>query len=167
MFEPKDGDKSRNDRIAPAVMFYGRYDLIKTTCLRFFNATVASGSVFNNGGIYFAYELADAFDGRLELVPLLGAQILSFDYDDENDAYHKAIYPQGAEIVWNNAFGIENYNVVYGMFLSTSSQNDYQNLWVRWGKGYFWELNYINWAQDGFRAKMWGLSIGLPMFQAF
>jgi hypothetical protein len=167
MFEPRDGDESRNQRVAPALMFYGRYDLLKTTSLRFFNATVASGSLFNNGGLYFAYELADAFDGRLELVPLLGAQILSFDYDDEKDAYHKAIYPQGAELVWNNAFNVENYLVVYGMFLSTSSQQEYQNLWIRWGKKYFWELNYINWEQDGLKAKMWGLSIGLPLFQAF
>lgn len=167
MFEPRDGDKSRNQGVAPALMFYGRYDLQASTSLRFFNATVASGSLFNNGGIYFAYELADAFDGRLELVPLLGAQILSFDYDDENSAYHKAIYPQGAELIWNNAFNIENYLVGYGMFLSTSSKRDYQNLWIRWGRGYFWELNYINWEEDGFKAKMWGLSIGLPLFQAF
>lgn len=167
MFEPKDGGMSRKQRVAPALMVYGRYDLVKTTSLRLFNATVASRSVFNNAGIYFAYELADAFDGRLELVPLLGAQVLSFDYGSGRGFKHKAIYPQGAELVWNNAFNIENYSLVYGMFLSTSSSSDYENLWIRWGRKYFWELNYINWKRDNSTAKMWGLSIGIPFFQAF
>ena len=43
---------------------------------------------------------------------------------------------------------------------------EYRNVWVRWGKNYFWELNLIEWGQDDFKASMWGLSVGFP-FKGF
>lgn len=69
------------DRWAPSVMLYGKLDFTPTTSLRFFDAAIISKSKFNNGGLYFAYEMADAFDGRLSFIPLLGAQALSFRFD--------------------------------------------------------------------------------------
>ena len=74
------------------------------------------------------------------------------------------IFPQGIEFLWKHAFGIKNYIVGGGGFASPSETVDYQNLWIRWGKDYFWELNYIYWGipEEDHNAKMWGLSIGFP-----
>ena len=49
------------------------------------------------------------------------------------------------------------------VFLSPSNDLDYKNIWIRWGKSYFWELNLIEWGQDNFKASMWGLSVGFPL----
>lgn len=153
--------------IAPAAMAYARLDLTNTTSFRLFNALVTNKSFFNNAGIYFAYELADAFDQRLQFVPLLGLQGLSFKFNSASPTSHKIIYPQGLEVVYNHAFGITNYQIVYGMFLSTQSQETYDNAWIRWGKKYFWEVNYIRWGRNTERAQTWGLSIGIPFLSFF
>ncbi len=164
IFSANQGVDARNDKLSPALMIYGKFDMGRTTSLRFFDAFVMNKSIFNNSGMYFAYELADAMDGRIQFVPLIGFQGLSFGHDKKS-FQHELIFPQGFEIVYRNAFGIENYNVVYGTFLSTSSKERYTNLWLRWGKGYFWELNFIDWQKDEREARMYGLSIGLPLAQ--
>ena len=74
------------------------------------------------------------------------------------------IYPQGFEILYKHAF-IENYNLAYGMFLSTNSEK-YTNAWFRYGKKNFLELNYITWGHEQSQIKMWGLSVGIPFFSA-
>lgn len=163
MFGAEENERVRDTAPAPAVMLYGKFDLGSKSSFRFFDALVVNESRFNNAGIYFAYEIADAFDKRVSIYPLLGAQILSFKYNKLTTTKHDFIYPQGFEAVFRHAFGLKNYTVVYGMFLSTSSSVTYDNLWVRWGRGYFWELNYIRWGQDKQEATTYGLSIGFPL----
>ncbi len=155
------------ENIAPTFMIYGKYDFTKTVSLRFFDALVYNKSIFNNSGIYFAYHLADILDGRVSIVPLLGFQGLYYKHYSAPNASNNLIYPQGFEVVLRHIFDIENYNVVYGMFFSTSGREEYTNSWVRWGKSYFWELNYINWAKDENKTQMFGLSIGFPFKQFF
>jgi hypothetical protein len=167
MFKTSKGVESRPQQVAPAFMLYGKFDFLKTSSLRFFDALMTRDSLFNNAGLYFAYELAGIKDGRIEIIPLLGAQILTYRFEKNQEGETKIIYPQGAEVVWNNAWGIENYSVVFGTFLSTSSREGYVNTWVRWGKGYFWELNYINYDSGGDKASMYGLSIGFPLISFF
>jgi len=166
-FKAEEGTATRDSQLAPAFMLYAKYDFSFTTSLRGFDALVFNESIFNNSGLYFAYELADAMDKRISLVPLLGAQGLSYRYNKKSEFKHDFIFPQGFELVFKHVFGIENYNVVYGMFLSTSSDVTYDNIWLRWGKGYFWELNFIRWGQDDQKASMFGLSIGLPLATFF
>ncbi|WP_127716391.1 hypothetical protein [Halobacteriovorax sp. HLS] len=158
---------AKKGTLAPSLMIYGKYDLYESSSLRFFDALVYNKTLFNNSGIYFAYTLATAFDSRVELIPLLGAQGLSFKYDSFNDLEHQFIFPQGFEVVYRHAFGLENYTASYGMFLSTSSKTDYENIWIRMGKGWFLELNYINWKHNDSRATMWGLSVGIPFLTFF
>lgn len=158
-------DKVEN--VAPTFMLYGKYDFTNTISVRLFDALVINQSIFNNSGMYFAYQLADAMDGRISVVPLLGFQGLYFKHTNAPKAENRLIYPQGFEIVYRHAFNIENYTIVYGMFFSTSSEQEYTNSWIRWGKSYFWELNYINWAQDQYKSQMVGLSIGFPLAQFF
>ena len=160
--------EKRGAKIAPVLYFYGKLDLSRHTSIRVFDSLAYNKSIFNNSGFYFAYRLADAMDGRLEIVPLLGAQGLYFDYGEGNTkAQNGMIFPQGAEINYLNAFGIENYLISFGIFISTQSEVDYPNSWVRWGKGPFWEFNYITWGQNGYVSKMAGLSIGLPLMNFF
>ena len=166
-FKAINGESEQETTVAPAVMLYGKWDLTKDTSFRFFDALIYNKTLFNNAGFYFAYDLAYAFDGRFKIVPLLGAQVLTNKYDSDSKATHRILYPQGFEAVFKHAFGIQNYNIVYGMFLSTDSDETYDNAWIRWGKGYFWEVNYIRWGRDGDESSMWGLSIGLPLGQFF
>ncbi|MGB0453457.1 MAG: hypothetical protein ACPGJV_07055 [Bacteriovoracaceae bacterium] len=155
------------NRVAPALFLYGRYDLVGSSSFKFFDAFIANKAIFNNFGFYFSYLLAEVLDGRITIVPLLGAQALSFRIDKDHPFQHNAIFPQGFEISLDHAFGIENYKIVYGMFLSPSDTEEYANLWIRWGKGMFWELNYIKWGYAGVDAAMYGLSIGLPLATFF
>ena len=76
-------------------------------------------------------------------------------------------FKQGFEAVYYHPFGLENYIFVYGMFISTSSEEGYNNIWIRFGKKIFWELNYIDWDYRGQYSSMWGLSVGIPLAQFF
>ncbi|MCO4794878.1 MAG: hypothetical protein KC493_14255 [Bacteriovoracaceae bacterium] len=156
-------------KIAPVLYLYGKLELSPYTSVRVFDALAINKSIFNNSGFYFAYRLADALDGQFEIVPLLGAQGLYFKYDKDGNqkTQNGMIFPQGAELNYKNAFGVENYLISFGIFLSTQSDVDYTNTWVRWGKGPFWEFNYITWGQNGYVSKMAGLSIGLPLANFF
>ena len=51
--------------------------------------------------------------------------------------------------------------------LKYKSEIDYKNIWIRAGKKYFWELNYIQWSQNGRSAKSFGLSVGIPFMSFF
>lgn len=159
-------DESKSE-IAPAFMLYGKWELSQTTSFRIFDALIARDSIFNNGGLYFAYDLARVFDNRIKIVPLLGFQILTHTHSKDTGSVTKIIYPQGFEATFSHVFGIENFHVIYGMFLSTDDQEAYSNSWIRWGKKYFWELNYIHWGRSGREATMWGLSVGIPTGQYF
>jgi hypothetical protein len=167
LFQAESGNLKRPEKLAPAWMLYGNYELLNTTSLRFFNASVSRGAFFNNGGVYLAYELANVFDGRLQLVPLLGFQLLSFDYGDQVPERHKVKYPQGFEAVYRHAFGFKNWTMVYGMFISNSDDEPYKNLWLRLGKKVFGEVNYIEWRAGSNKVKTYGLSIGLPLISLF
>lgn len=154
---------------APSVMLYAKYDLTETASLKAFDALLYAKSRFNNSGFYFSYDLAAAFDGRVLLNALLGFQGLHYKYSNATTTDFHLIYPQGFELIYKHAF-IENYHLTYGMFLSTSAEA-YTNAWLRYGKGSFLELNYINWEneKDSIKRsiKMWGISVGLPLFSAF
>jgi hypothetical protein len=165
--DSKEGLKQEKDQIAPAVMLYGKWDLTPESSFRGFNALLKSKSLFNNAGLYFAYDIATAFDNRFKLVPLLGAQYLTYKFDSNSKTNNKFIYPQGFEAVFKHIFGIKNYHMTYGMFLSTQTDETYDNIWLRWGRGYFWELNYIRWGRDNQEVETYGLSVGFPIGNFF
>lgn len=166
-FNATEQGKKRDTVIAPSFMLYGNFYLMPGASVRMFDALVWQDSIFNNFGFYFAYDVAKIFDQRILIVPLLGVQGLTFKYNKNSPSFTRMIYPQGAEVVINHAFGITGYSVVYGMFFSTSSAVDYMNLWLRWGKKVFWEINYIDWGDDGHEATMYGLSVGIPLGSFF
>lgn len=155
-----------NGQIAPSYMLYGKFDLTPTTSFKAFDALVYAKTLFNNSGMYFSYDLAEIFDGRILINTLLGFQGLHYKYDKASSTKFEMLYPQGFEVIYRHAFGIENKHLTYGMFLSTDS-NEYTNAWIRYGGRFFWELNYINWAHTPNKISMYGLSIGFPIFEAF
>ncbi|EQC48452.1 hypothetical protein M899_1954 [Bacteriovorax sp. BSW11_IV] len=152
----------KDKEIAPSFMIYSRFDLTENTSLRAFNALVYNETIFNNLGLYFAYDLANAFDNRVKLTTLLGAQVLGYRFDSNEPTHNKIIYPQGFELSYFHPFGLKNYNLTYGMFLSTQSSETYDNLWLRFGKKYFVEINYIHWGREQEKVQTWGLSVGIP-----
>ncbi|MCP4914717.1 MAG: hypothetical protein GY909_16490 [Oligoflexia bacterium] len=166
-YEYKTTEGVVNDEVSEwgsAFMLYGRYDLFEHASLRAFEAIVANKSIFNNFGFYFAYTLAEVMDHRLNFTALLGAQTVSFRHKKDGDLKHSAILPQGFEISMRHVFGWENYNLVYGMFLSPQSEVEYDNIWLRFGKKVFGEINYISWGEKSKKAEMFGLSIGFPIY---
>lgn len=160
-------DSKKNYDLASAAMLYGRLDFTESSSARLFEAIVYRDGLFSNTGAYFAYDLARLFDDKIRIVPLLGAQILTYKYDLSENTSNRIIYPQGFEASFYHAFGIKNFNFTYGMFLSTQTDETYKNIWLRTGKGIFWELNYIKWAHDKNKAEMLGLSIGFPIGKFF
>ncbi len=167
MFSAKEEELSKKSAIAPSLMLYGKFDVGETSSFKFFDAAVIQKTFFNNAGFYFSYDLAEAFDGRVVLNTLLGLQGLHYKYSNAKDSRFRAIYPQGFEVIWKHPFARENEYMTYGMFLSTSSSEDYTNSWFRWGKKYFWELNYIHWKHETSEITMWGVSVGIPLASFF
>lgn len=166
-FSAHNESESKSGELAPSLMLYGKLELTETSSLKFFDAALIQKTFFNNMGLYFSYDLAEVFDGRIIFNTLLGFQGLNFKYSANTPANSRIIYPQGFEVLWKHPFNQENYYMTYGMFLSTDNTEDYTNAWLRYGKSYFWEINYIRWKYLESDISMWGLSIGLPLTSFF
>ncbi len=153
--------------LAPSLMIYGKFDLTETASIKAFDALLYAKSLFNNSGMYFSYDLAEVFDNRILINALIGFQGIHYNFSKKtNNTEFQILYPQGFEVLYKHAFGIENYNLFYGMFLSTGQQR-YTNAWLRFGKRNFVELNYIDWGHDSSHIQMWGISFGIPFISAF
>lgn len=150
------------DPVAPSLYFYLNYKISETSSIRGFDAATFSKSKFNNAGIYLGNDFGFSLDNRLYFSTLLGVQYLYFQFDNDSEKVSEPIFPQGVEFMYRHLFDIPNYIISGGLFLSTSSEIDYKNIWLRWGKNYFWEVNYINWGNSDFNAKTIGLSVGIP-----
>lgn len=153
--------------IAPTVMLYGNFSLNDSSSLRFFDSYSKNIATFHNWGVYFAWDLAEFCDQKCLLTSLIGAQGVDYQYNSNFKSTSEKIFPQGFEFVYKHPFGNLNYKFSYGMFASFSGLYDYQNIWVRYGKNYFWELNYIEWQRDKKQASMFGISIGFPIGSFF
>lgn len=153
-------DLEFKEPMAPAFMLYMNYKLNESSSVRGFDAVVSQRSTFNNLGVYYASDVAKPFDKKLTITTLLGMQHLYFKFDKGTKTINEPIFPQGLEMNYRHAFGIENYLIGGGAFLSTTADVDYQNIWFRFGKDIFWELNYIYWGKEDYSARMWGLSAG-------
>jgi len=159
---------------AGSLMLYGNLRLRTEDNLsvRAFEAAVGQSPVhtsfFNNLGLYFAYDAVRAMDQRLRLTVLLGAQIVTFaPHGLARPAFTEVIAPQGFEVSYPDAFGFRNKSLSGGLFLQPGTSKRYQNLWVRWGGGWFSELNYISWRDNSRYATMWGFSVGAPLARFF
>ncbi len=162
----------KKNEYAPSAMLYGNFFLTDELSIRGFEALVsrdpAASAFFNNFGVYFAYELFRGWDKRVQLIALLGFQGLTFAYDGlKGTTFSQAIFPQGFELTYFHAFGKKGYNLGAGMFILPSVTNPYSNLWVRYGKRVFGEVNYISWSLGDRVATMWGVSVGFPLASWF
>jgi hypothetical protein len=167
-FESQKDYQNKSKNWAPSIMLYANYYINDELSFRAFEAAVSRGpmtdSFFNNFGIYFAYEIGKAFDRRIQAVALLGFQGLTFAHNGLNSStFSQAIFPQGFEVTYLHSFGIKNSILGFGMFLLPSKENNYRNLWVRYGKKVFGELNYISWSLREMSTTMWGVSVGFPI----
>jgi hypothetical protein len=157
---------SKKAPVSTALFFYLNYKISDTTSIRGFDAAIFNESVFNNGALYLGSDFGHSLDNKLYFTTLLGVQYLYFKFDEFNPEVSEPIFPQGIEFMYRHAFDIPNYIISGGVFLSTSDDIAYENIWVRWGKNYFWELNLITWGKDDFEARTWGVSVGIP-FKGF
>lgn len=167
VFKTQEDASHSKEVITPSYMVYGNFFLNKQNSLRAFDALVWQKSFFNNLGLYYANELALVFDNRIQVTTLLGAQTVSYYFNQSHKTLHQVIYPQGFELSYLHAFGMKNYSLVYGMFIYPFGANNYQNIWLRHGKNWFWELNYLSWANGDKKTYMYGLSVGIPFISFF
>lgn len=141
--------------------------------LRAFDAAVSQSPAqtpfFNNLGLYFAYDAAQVWDSRLRLTALLGVQSVTYAPQGLAHAgvYDQALFPQGFEVSYFDAFGRRNRTLSGGLFLQPVTNKPYQNFWIRYGSSWFGELNYLSWRSYDRRAKMFGVSVGAPLAQLF
>lgn len=163
VLDSKNKFSDRRSEIAPTVMLYGNLALNESNSLRFFDSYSQNIAKFHNWGVYFAWDLAEFCDQRCLLTSLIGAQGVNYRYSSNDTTQSEIIYPQGFEFVYKHPFGNLNYRFSYGMFASLSGMYDYTNIWVRYGKGFFWELNFIEWNREQRQASMIGLSVGFPI----
>ncbi len=160
----------QKDVIISPIMLYGNFFLSGDNSLRMFNFFAYNESMFfNNMGMYYAYTMAAAFDGLLKLTPLIGFQGINVRNDFKKETFSDLIAPQGFELTWHHLFGIEGYLVGLGMFLSPGQGTDYKNVWIRWGKSFFWEVNFLSYRKENkeIYTKSWGLSVGFPIGSFF
>lgn len=163
----KDGKKlHKHVPMAPALFFYTNYKISEETSIRAFDAAILKDSNFNNAGIYLGSNFGYSFDNKLYFTTLLGVQYLHAKFDKEGPEVSEAIFPQGIEFMYRHAFDIPNYIISGGVFINTSDSIEYENIWLRWGKNYFWEVNLIAWEKNDFKVRTWGVSLGLP-FKGF
>lgn len=165
IYDSNEDELTQKSKLAPSLMLYGKLDLTETSSIKFFDALLYSKSYFNNAGLYYSYDLAEVMDGRVLVNTLLGFQELDYKFSSDTTNHFRLIYPQGFEVIYRHAF-VENYHFTYGMFLSTTTES-YVNAWIRYGKGSFLELNYINWGYEKSQISMWGISLGLPLASFF
>ncbi len=159
-----------SDKVAPSFMFYGKLDFDQSNSLRFFDALVWQKSYFNNFGLYYAYDLALILDRRLLFTALIGVQHVSYRFDPGTPTISELMLPQGLEMVYKHPFGLKNYSMAIGGFIDPGNANFYKNVWLRFGKKIFYEINYISWENkdnDEQEASMWGLSVGFPFLSFF
>ncbi|MFI5350622.1 MAG: hypothetical protein ACHQ2Z_13835, partial [Elusimicrobiota bacterium] len=140
--------------------------------IRAFEAAVSQSptntSFFNNLGLYFAYDLKRVWDTRLHLTALLGMQTVTFAPQGlARRSYSTALAPQGFEISYPDAFGRKNETLSGGLFLQPTAATPYQNFWLRYGKRWFGEINYISWRSNDRYARMSGVSVGAPFASLF
>lgn len=158
---------STDNTLTTPLYLYANYNLTDESSFRFFNAFIyGDSSYFNNAGLYVSYDLAKPFDGRVIVTPLFGAQIVTHKHKSGTSEMQN-LFPQGFEIIYKHAFGMKNYTLGFGTFINTSNTDDYSNTWVRFGKNYFYEVNYISWGDNERYSKMWGLSVGVPIGNFF
>lgn len=157
---------TKSEPTVPALMFYINYKISETNSIRGFEAAVFKDSTFNNAGLYLGSDFGFALDNKLYFSTLIGVQYLYFKFDEDSPVVSEAIFPQGLEFMYRHAFDIPNYIISGGIFLSPSADVDYTNVWIRWGKKYFWELNLISWGKEDFKASTYGVSLGFP-FKGF
>lgn len=157
--------KIHDDAVQFMYMLYGKFVLSEKNSFKLFDAYIEGTSKFNNLGLYFSSDVAKLWNNRIVINTLLGAQDLFFELPGAKQ--HKIIYPQGIEMIFHHAFGLKNYKLMAGGFVALGAGLDYSNVWLRFGKGVFYELNYLKWAEDESKAEALGLSVGIPFFSAF
>ncbi len=145
------------------ITLYGRFDLTLNTSIRFFDSfAMKSKEIFNNFGLYFAYDLARVYDDRIQVVALLGTQYLTHNSEFGED-FNKFIAPQGGEVTYHHPFGLRNYVLGAGAFYSFTDNYNYLNSWIRFGKKTTYEFNYIKYNNDSREVSVAGLSVIFPL----
>ena len=154
--------------MVPLLTLYAGYSFDPSTRLVYFSAVAAHQRGYIGQGLYLWLEQFRAFDERLSMNLLLGANLLI--YRRKQSAVTRISAPQGVEFILRDVAGI-NHNLTVGAFLYPAiAGSAYYDGWIRWGSArYFGELNFLYWREPhssgSTRSQTLGLSFGMPLLR--
>jgi len=163
-----DGPGSHVETVLPLLTLYAGYSFDATTRLVYFSAVAAHRRGYIGQGLYLWFEQFRAFDDRLSMNVLLGANLLI--YRRGNGSVARVNAPQGVEFIMRD-FAAVNRNLTVGAFLYPDiGGSGYYDGWVRWGSPrFFGELNFLYWREPhstgSTRSQTLGLSFGMPLLR--
>jgi len=163
-----DGPGSHVETVLPLLTLYAGYAFDATTRIVYFSAVAAQRSGYIGQGLYLWFEQFRAFDERLSMNVLLGANLLI--YRRGKQAVARVNAPQGVEFIFRD-FAAVNRNLTLGAFLYPDiGGSGYYDGWLRWGSPrFFGELNFLYWREPhstgSTRSQTLGLSFGMPLLR--
>jgi hypothetical protein len=159
------GEERTQTVISPTL--YGSYFITDDIHVVGFGLTTLGPHNYTDLGLYLRLEYFRFLDRRGSLNLLIGGHVIGFEALDQ--FYGVVSAPQGFELMYRDVFQ-RGKNLTAGAFIyPLISGNAYYNLWVRWGRQVFFELNYIAWhaqpKQAPYQSTSFGASVGFPLLR--
>ncbi len=161
-----EGPLSSAHTVVPLLTLYAGYSFDPETRLVYFSALAGQQRGYVGQGLYLWIEQFRAFDDRLSLNLLLGANMLL--YRRGARAVTRVAAPQGVELILRGLAGA-NHNLTVGGFVYPDLGGSvYYDGWLRWGSTrLFGELNFLYWREPhstgSTQSQTLGLSLGMPL----
>ncbi len=144
---------------------YGSYFIAEDVNVVGFGLTALDSHNYTDVGLYLKLENNRFLDRRASLNLLIGGHAMGFKAQGQYYLVFSA--PQGFELIYRDAFQ-RGRNLAAGAFIYPSiSGSAYYNIWLRWGKQLFGEVNYIAWQAQpntvSYSSNSLGITFGFPL----
>ncbi len=164
-----DSGSQHASSLTPILTLYGSYVLSDSARVVMFDAAGLNSWLYNDFGLYISTENVRALDRRLGVRFMLGGHAIGFK---SNGQYHFIPgIPQGFELTLTDALQRGATLAAGGFLYPSINGKAYNNLWLRWGRSIFGEINYISFVENPNDqrtfSKSVGLTVGFPVLSFF
>jgi hypothetical protein len=146
---------------------YGSHFISDSMRIVEFGALTLEKHLSSDFGLYLYFEQFRFLDRRLAINLLIGGHAVGFKSLGKFQLVTSL--PQGFELVYTDAIKRGNNLTLGGFFYPPIAGNSYYNGWLRWGRIWFAEINYIAWQAESqgqsYSSESFGLSFGFPLFR--